>query len=119
MQFFKRRSDKTSMAYRLGLAMATRKIDGTTLSARSGVSQSGISTYLNSKAEPTRRTAGKLAEALGVSTDWLLGIAPLELINNEGLSQEALVKLYESLNDKSRRYLLETAILLSKVHDVA
>lgn len=116
---FKRRNDRTSVAYRLGIAMQRKKMDGTTLSERSGVSQSSISTYLNSRAEPTRRTAGRLATVLGVSIEWLVGVAPMELINNDGLSQEALVKLYASLNDKSRRYLLETAILLSKVQEAA
>ena len=106
---------QTQVAFRLAKAMAKKKLDGKTLAARSGVAVSGISTYLNSKAEPSRRTAERLAGALGVTVDWLLGVAPLEIESDDNLSKEALEHLYEGLTDKNKRYLLDTAVLLNKV----
>ena len=114
-----RKRKQTAIAFRLQRAMDRQKYDGRSLAAASGVSTSSISTYLNNRAEPTRRTAARLAAVLGVSTEWLVGIAPLDAEHNEGMSQETLVKLYESLNDKGKRYLIETAVLLTKVQQVA
>lgn len=110
---------QTKVAYRLQRAMDKKRLDGKTLAARSGVAVSGISCYLNSRAEPTRRTAEKLAATLGVTVDWLLGVAPLEVESDANMSVEALNSLYEGLSDKNKRYLIETAVLLNRVQGVA
>ena len=106
---------KSTVAYRLQLAMQKKRLDGRTLAAKSGVSTAGISAYLNSRSEPTRRTAERLAAALGVSTDWLLGVTPLELeTEDSGPAPETLANLYRGLTDRNKKYLLETALLLQK-----
>ena len=107
--------DTGTVAGRLKKAMTRRQIDGVNLSVRSGVSVSGISGYLHGRSKPTRRIAEKLAMALGVSTDWLLGVMPYEQENCENLiSRESLLEIYERLNHNGRRYLSETARMLCR-----
>ena len=107
---------KNNIAYRLGYIMRKRRYDGKSLSKDSKVSESSISNYLNGHAEPTRRTLLKLAATLQVSVEWLSGFSNFDDIYMESNdSPDALVKLYSGLNERHRRYLLETAVLLNTV----
>ena len=117
--FFVQNNKRTSVAYRLQLAMDKKGLDGKTLAAKSGVSACSISSYLNSRALPTRRTAVRLSAILSVGVDWLLGVAPLEVESEvHDVSQETLVSLFEGLNSKNKKYLIETAVLLNKVQSM-
>lgn len=107
---------RNNIAYRLGYIMKKRRYDGKSLSKDSKVSESSISNYLNGHAEPTRRTLLKLAATLQVSVEWLSGFTRFDDIYMESTdSPDALVKLYSGLNERHRRYLLETAVLLNTV----
>lgn len=59
---------------RLEKAMILRKIGATNLSRISGVQRSQICKYLTAEMSPTAITIRKLAIALGVTSDYLLGL---------------------------------------------
>lgn len=63
-------------ACRLKQAMKEKHITAQELADKSGVGKSSISQYLNEKFTPTSTNAKKLAAALGVNSDWLMGIEP-------------------------------------------
>lgn len=108
---------KNNISYRLAYIMKKRKFDGKSLSHDSGVSESSISNYINNHAEPTRRTLLKLAAALNVSVEWLSGFAAFDVIQTDADNPDALVQMYNGLNERHRRYLLETAVLLNAVQE--
>lgn len=59
---------------RLQIAMRRRNITSGMLSIRTGITDRMIRNYLNGKYQPGGYSLKALAKALGVSTDWLLGI---------------------------------------------
>lgn len=107
---------RTSVAFRLQKAMDAKRFDGICLSECSGVSVSSISGYLNSHSVPTRRTASRLAEALGVEVDWLLGVTPFDQSDSCGSmdSPESVSSLYAKLSEKNKELLVQIAVLLVK-----
>ena len=104
------------MAYRLAQAMAKKRLNGIELARRSGVSNCSISSYLNGRCEPTRHTAMKLAMALGVSVNWLLGVRDIEDVQGiaDGGIPEALTDAYMNLTDANKEYLMQTVMILHK-----
>lgn len=58
---------------RLKSIMSERKITQSELSKRTGIRQSSISDWLNSRYEPKQDKIYLIAQALGVSPSWLLG----------------------------------------------
>lgn len=60
-------------ARRLQKALEEKDMLPTELARLTGVSDASISQYLNGKHKPTKRTADKLAEVLGVNPLWLKG----------------------------------------------
>lgn len=99
---------------RLKQIMEEKNITQSELASKSGVDQSHISRYLSGKYEPKSVQAQKLANVLGVSPVWLMGIEGVDRNNNpdpptyENASpaeiQEALelLKLYKSANLRDR-----------------
>ncbi|MGH9856710.1 MAG: helix-turn-helix domain-containing protein [Acidobacteriota bacterium] len=116
----KKKSGDTAIARRIGAAMATRALTMRELSERAGVPYGSLQNYLLEKNNVPAPTIGKIAEALGVSTDWLILGKPsafdrvlfvelLPLISS--LLQEAKGKLSEEeiaqifLDEYTRRHL--------------
>lgn len=62
----------TNFANNLKTAMANAQLNQSDLCARTGVCKASISQYLSGKNRPTKARLALLAEALNVSTDWLL-----------------------------------------------
>lgn len=71
----------TNISFRLDVAMQQRFMTGRTLAKKAGVSECTVSSYRTGRWRPTRRTAARLAFALGVTPEWLLGLEPFESID--------------------------------------
>lgn len=67
--------DKTIFASRLKEARKKKKIELQALREKVNISQSAMSHYSTGTTVPTLEVAAKLAEALGVSLDWLCGLS--------------------------------------------
>lgn len=67
------RTDLT-FSRQLEKAMTSRNIGATKLSRMSGIQRSQICKYLTAEMSPTAMTICKLAIALGVTSDYLLGL---------------------------------------------
>lgn len=64
---------------RLNRALKMRNITAADLSRKTGINKSSISRYLTGESIPRTKQIGKIATALQVSREWLLGYdAPLE-----------------------------------------
>lgn len=62
-----------NLAGRLKCAMKLANMNQTELAEKSGCSKAAISTYLSNSSNPSEERMKALAEALGVSVDYLLG----------------------------------------------
>jgi Predicted transcriptional regulators len=62
-----------SFAARLDRAMKLKGISGGMLAIKSGMSDRMVRNYLKGKFRPSADSVKKLAGALGVSIDWLMG----------------------------------------------
>ena len=60
-------------------AMIKRDISPTELARKSGVQRSQIYRYLTAETAPTTNNIRKLAAALNVTTDYLLGVSKTEI----------------------------------------
>jgi transcriptional regulator with XRE-family HTH domain len=69
-----RRKGETKFAERLDATLRTSGISQAELEAAAGVYQTQISRYLEGKSEPKISNLARLARALHVTTDYLLGI---------------------------------------------
>ena len=84
---------KTQRAFqfreRLSQAMLERQLNRTTLAERSGVDRSTVSQLLGEHQVrlPSGQVVAELATALGVSTDWLLGLTSSTLSPGEILRE--------------------------------
>lgn len=63
-----------SVRDRLSQVMKERNISPGMLSIKTGISDRMIRNYLKGKFQPTGYSLKMLAQGLGVSTDWLLGL---------------------------------------------
>jgi transcriptional regulator with XRE-family HTH domain len=71
-------------AERLQQALEIRNIKQIELAELSGISRSSINEYLKGKCEPKQRAIFKMANILGVSEPWLMGLdVPMERIYNK------------------------------------
>nr|DAN07715.1 MAG TPA: helix-turn-helix domain protein [Caudoviricetes sp.] len=70
------KSHRTDLTFsrQLEKAMTSRSIGATKLSRMSGIQRSQICKYLTAEMSPTAMTIRKLAIALGVTSDYLLGL---------------------------------------------
>lgn len=89
--------------------MNERGMSQAELSRLSGVPSSSLSRYVSGDDIPASKLR-KLADALGVTTDKLLGI------ERDGLTPDeaALVGLYRSMDARGRSVLMSTAMALSE-----
>ena len=79
------------------------------LSIESGVSQETISAYESGKAMPSAETLIKIADFLGVSTDFLLGRTDNPLVNiNKDIGSE-MMNLDNQLNKEQKEDVLKYA----------
>lgn len=63
----------SDVSVRLARALADKELRPIDLAARSGIDKGSISHYLQGDNVPSGRNMAKLASALGVTVDWLLG----------------------------------------------
>lgn len=63
----------SDISMRLARALAEKELRPIDLAARSGIDKGSISHYLQGDNAPSGRNMAKLASALGVTVDWLLG----------------------------------------------
>ena len=77
------------------------------LARQSGVSESLLSKYVNGAQSPSSATIAKLAQALEVSADYLMGLSDDSVPSKENLPEYAL-EVLESMRklNKTRRYEL-------------
>lgn len=99
----------SNIASRLGNAIQSAALSRKALAAESGVSEPSISQYLSKAREPTVDNLVRLATALNVSADYLLGLsdvqtpdADLQAINRiTGLSEQAITTLQKRKQQSS------------------
>lgn len=70
---------RDSFSFRLAKAMQNANIKQIELSEKTGISRAMISQYLSGAYKPKQINTYKLAEALGVSVEYLLGIVSDEI----------------------------------------
>lgn len=109
---------------RLLVALHRRGMKQRDLADKIGVHQKVISKYVNSKTTPPSDTLQKIADALDVSVDWLLGrVDNTTEFHAEGVEQEykPFIKiLYRALKDgsePSKRALMMLAESIVKEHE--
>ena len=83
---------------RLMFCMKERNLNGAELSAISGVTTAAISRYLNGVRQPTAENIVLLANALGVSSDYLLGLQDTQ-------DGRMLVSAYEIASEADKRVI--------------
>mgnify|MGYP002527172924 CR=1 FL=1 len=106
-------------ATRIKQVMEEKGMTQLDLASKSGVSQSHISRYLNGKYEPKSFHAQKIAEALGVSPVWLMGIEGVDRNNQPTTSGdksspdiEKALELYRLYKDATPQVRSAVEILL-------
>lgn len=99
-------------AKRLREAMANKGMRQQDLANASGVSKSNISHYVNGNHVPDNFMAYKLAKALDVAPDWLMGIdaAPEYMV----IEKTPLAELIGTMSEAQRERLYEYALTLMK-----
>lgn len=93
--------EKSTFGKRMESIMKERGISRAKLNDATGISLQSISNYLNDKRKPDCEWIVKIAEALGVSADYLLGLSDIPTRNETiqgiheetGLSEEAVLCL--------------------------
>lgn len=109
-----------SLAYRLAYALKQRQLTAAELSQMTEnknygikpIHPSTISLYMHGKSYPDVAKVQRLATALRVDVNWLLGSSSLEEINapsSDKTGYSELAGLYLRLNDRGRQYLILTA----------
>lgn len=113
-----------TIAERIKEALHTRGMKQSELVEKTGIGKSSISTYLSGSYEPKQRNLYKMAKALEVDVDWLMGNdVPMET-KNEVLNsyeianlinkvrtdvevQELLKLYYNDLSDENKKRVIE------------
>ena len=90
-----RRDTAKRFRERLHEAMASGRVNRSTLAARIGIDRSTLSQLLSSEADrlPRADTAAAIASALNVSLDWLLGLSQQAKLGADILNESVEVKL--------------------------
>lgn len=97
-------TEKDTFAVRLRDAMKVRGETRDSLAAKVGVQRQTIGYYANGQSKPDTEKLAKIAEALQVSSDWLIGVQNISKITDE----------HDSL-----QYLSSRAVaMLSLYHDI-
>lgn len=79
-----------NLAVRMKRAMFIKGIRPTDLAERSGIDKGSISHYMSGHYRPGSKSMKRIADALGVSTDWLLG---KEEVSDARLTKDELSKI--------------------------
>ena len=90
---------RAKISARLRSIMDSYGISQSDLSRASGISRSSICRYLAGDVAPSYRSAVRLAEALQVSAEWLMGSDDIYSVN-------ALTEIYNALDEQGRKRLL-------------
>ena len=119
---------KAPLPSRLRYLMGTSGHTQADLASHLGISRQSVSAYMDGSANPTPMAIVRIANFLGVSTDYLLGNAEYQKqetsrLNAEdiGLSENAasILQYVNTQNDKSKlivlNYLIENKVLLEKI----
>ena len=100
----KKQNYEDTLDYRLVYALRVRRLTATELSRLTDIPFSSISGYLSGKYTPKIATICKIATAIGVSINWLVGNLPIDAIDtpdyipiDDGREQE-LLQNFRSLN---------------------
>lgn len=99
-------------AKRLREAMAQKGLRQQDLSDITGISKGNISHYVNGNHVPNNIMALKLAKALGVEPDWIMGID--EAAEYAIIEKTPLVELIGTMSESQRKRLYEYALSLMK-----
>lgn len=100
-----------SFCERLAEAMALRSLTATDLARQLGVDRSQVSQWACGFRTPNADNIVKLASALGVSSDWLLGLT-------DEVDHAELLWVYGSLNKNYRILIIAIAKLFAYRQDV-
>ena len=76
------------------------------LSKAIGLSSGLVSDYVNGKKSPTVENLVKIADFLGVSVDYLLGIEPEQKESTPDALRSAIISRVEALSDRQAELLL-------------
>ncbi|MBR3317987.1 MAG: helix-turn-helix transcriptional regulator [Atopobiaceae bacterium] len=90
---------------RLRFWLAQRRMTQRDLAVASGVTEAAVSKYVNGEREPRAITLTKLASALGVSTDELMGVVPTPADDLEN-SVTLLARNMDQLTDDQRERII-------------
>lgn len=94
-------TNRVKVGIRLKDALKLRDISQSELSAKTGISDSKISSYINGRYEPRSNTIAKLAEFLDVSPAWLAGFdVPMERNTAKVFKPESLSFKIPFINQK-------------------
>jgi transcriptional regulator with XRE-family HTH domain len=94
--------DTDSFGVRLKLARIQRNLDQAGLAALSGLTASAISHFESDRRSPSFTNLKRLARALSVSTDFLLGTVTQM---NLGVAGDPLYRHMETLSGRDREYV--------------
>lgn len=108
---------------RLRELLTLRNMSAQELANRSGVSKGSISQYLNGIYTPTEPNAIKIAEALGVSADYIMGVEPS---NNNSTDIDfvydgdnpMMIELFSTATQLDDYFLKRLLAYANKLHDV-
>ena len=86
------------------------------LAAKTGISRHTLDNYLNVRSHtPTIEAAVKIAQALGVSVEYLAtGVSPLQAVNQTDNEDINLLQNYKLLNEEDKKIVTELIQLLNK-----
>lgn len=94
-----------SLAERLAEALEDEGLTLVALSDATGFSQSNLSRIARGKVDPSVRTVVKLAEALGVTVDWLVGLdAPRTSLTHR---DAVVLNLFRGLPEDRKKVIID------------
>lgn len=93
-----RQNAKRALGARIQARLSELGMENQELARLSGIANSSITDYIKGKHPPNALTLGKMAEVLGVTSDWLLGLddSPAPLPRDLEDSEKELLALYRS-----------------------
>lgn len=107
-------SDRKLLVKRLDQAMADKGLTAAQLADKLGVTRSSISYFRSGKRQPGRAMLGRMADALSVTVDYLLGESDQpeisELLKNRLIMQ--LVGYFQDLSAEDQQRVLEMVKLM-------
>ncbi|GFO65872.1 helix-turn-helix domain-containing protein [Geomonas paludis] len=107
-------SDRKLLIKRLDQAMADKALTAAQLADKLGVTRSAISYFRSGKRQPGRVMLGRMADALSVTVDYLLGESEQpdvsDLLKNRLIMQ--LVGYFQELSDEDQQRVLDMVKLI-------